>query len=411
MSSPATGHSAPITAAADALFAGGVFDEADTAYARVLAEQPDHLGAILRRSEIALMANRLGDAERGLQRVLERSPRDQAAVTLLAEIHFRRDEFAEAAALLRAHGQGTERAAGFDGEQPYDGLPHPDPIHLDFLATDPLPVVALRLNGGTERAFFIDTGGAELVVDSEAAGEVGLTAAAETTGMFAAGMQAPVRHGRLDLLRLGALELRNVPASIMPIRRFSELFGRTVDGVLGTVVLYHFLAQMDYPGARLVLWPRSPSFLAPFEREVQAGSRLAVPFWLSGDHYIVARGQVNDGPPTALFVDTGLAGGGFTCPQSTVDEARVRLIHEARTESNFPGGAVTIEPLVLDRLRLGRAEERDVHGIFGPFPPSLEHSHGFRIGGLVSHTFFRPYDVVFDFTGMRLLMKRAQAQS
>jgi hypothetical protein len=389
------------------LFVDGAFAEADAAYAHVLALEPDHRDALLRRSEIALMANRLDDAERGLRRVMKQAPGGKTAAALLAEVHFRRDELADAAALLRANGQGAERVAGFDGEPPYEGLPYREPIRLDFLATDPLPLVALRLNGGIERAFFIDTGGAELIVDEEAAGEVGLSAAAESTGMFAAGMQAPIRHGRLDALGLGDLELRNLPVSIMPIRRYSELFGRTVDGVLGTVVLYHFLAQIDYPGARLVLWPKTPASLAPFEREVQEGRRLAVPFWLAGDHYIVARGRVNDGPPTMLFVDSGLAGLGFTCPQSTVDEARVRLIHEARSESTFPGGSVTIIPLVVDRLQLGEAEEREVQGIFGPFPPSLEHSHGFRIAGLVSHTFFKPYDVVFDFTGMRLLMARA----
>ena len=41
-------------------------------------------------------------------------------------------------------------------------------------------------------------------------------------------------------------------------------------------------------------------------------------------------------------------------------------------------------------------------GVAGAFPPSLEHSEGFRIAGLISHAFFRPYAVTFDFDRMRL---------
>jgi hypothetical protein len=406
MGEPSLGKSDPRTGDADALFASGRFAEAETAYAAILAADPAQRHAIRRLGELALLGNRLDGAEQHLQRVVELAPDDREAAELLAESYFRRDNFAAAAALLQAHGLPAQRAAGFGDERPYAGLPSTDPVRLDFLVTDPLPLVALRLNSGVESAFLIDTGGPELIVDTEAAREIGLEAEAESTGTFAAGMTASVLHGKLDALALGSLELRDVPVTISPIRRFSHLFDRTVDGVLGTVVFYHFLAEMDYPGGRLTLWPKTPESAEPFEREVADGTRIAVPFWLAGDHLIVAPGQVNDGPPTLLFVDTGLAGGGFTCPQSTVEEAHVRLIHEAATEAAFPGGTVSITPLVVERLRLGEAEERDVQGLFGPFPPLLEHTHGFRIGGLISHTFFKPYDVVFDFTGMRLLLKR-----
>jgi hypothetical protein len=55
----------------------------------------------------------------------------------------------------------------------------------------------------------------------------------------------------------------------------------------------------------------------------------------------------------------------------------------------------------------GREPEMDAQGLFaGPFP--LENTFGFRIGGLISHGFFRPYAVAFDFNGMRLLLKRQQ---
>jgi hypothetical protein len=56
-------------------------------------------------------------------------------------------------------------------------------------------------------------------------------------------------------------------------------------------------------------------------------------------------------------------------------------------------------------MSLGDAHEKNVQGLFsGPFP--LENRFGFRIGGIVSHGFFRPYALTFDFTGMQLLLSR-----
>jgi hypothetical protein len=57
-------------------------------------------------------------------------------------------------------------------------------------------------------------------------------------------------------------------------------------------------------------------------------------------------------------------------------------------------------------LSLGPLTERNVFSFFGPFPPSLEHSEGFRIASIVSHQFLRPYALTFDFTGMRLFLKK-----
>ena len=68
-------------------------------------------------------------------------------------------------------------------------------------------------------------------------------------------------------------------------------------------------------------------------------------------------------------------------------------------------------PFDLDEIALGAARERNLKGFFGPFPPSLEYAMGFRIGGIISHQFFRPYALTFDFTGMRLFLKKQASLS
>ena len=63
-------------------------------------------------------------------------------------------------------------------------------------------------------------------------------------------------------------------------------------------------------------------------------------------------------------------------------------------------------PFNIDELTLGEAKERDLIGVFGPFPASMELKNGLRIAGLISHQFFRPYAVTFDFDGMKIYLKR-----
>jgi len=60
----------------------------------------------------------------------------------------------------------------------------------------------------------------------------------------------------------------------------------------------------------------------------------------------------------------------------------------------------------VDEISLGDATQRSITGVFGAFPESMTSRFGFRVSGLISHRFFRPYSVTFDFSNMRLLMNR-----
>jgi hypothetical protein len=142
------------------------------------------------------------------------------------------------------------------------------------------------------------------------------------------------------------------------------------------------------------------------EREAKADGQLVVPFWMAGSHYIIAWGRANKSQPMLFFVDTGLGGSGFTCPRSTVEQVGIRLLEERAREGAGAGGKIRVVPFVLDELTLGGASEQRVPGLFGSFPEGLEHAKGFRIAGIISHAFFRPYAVTFDFGNMRLLLRR-----
>jgi hypothetical protein len=275
--------------------------------------------------------------------------------------------------------------------------------------TDPLPVVQVRVNGSEPANFFIDTGGAEVVIDAEFAQEVGAVQFGPETGTFAGGQQAGFHHGRVDSLTIGDFIIKNVPVHLMDVRRFSQpvFGGKRVDGVIGTVLLYHFLASLDYPNGELILRRKTKENLQHFEQDAKRQKCIVVPFWMAGDHYMVAWGTVNKSQRTLFFVDTGLAGGGFTCPESTLKETRIQLQESLASEGVGGGGKVKVVPFAVEELTLGNAKEHNIHGMYvGAFP--LENAFGFRIGGLISHGFFRHYALSLDFERMKYFLKRKE---
>jgi len=169
------------------------------------------------------------------------------------------------------------------------------------------------------------------------------------------------------------------------------------------VLMYHFVSTLDYPGGELVLRRKTDKARAELDSQAQLKGTHIVPFWMSGSHWIVAWGEVNDRERCLLHVDTGLAGGGFTCPESTIKAAGIELSGES-FEGIGGGGPVRVTPFVVDELALGGAKQSRIQGMFTPMPAEVEYARGFRVGGLVSHAFFRPYALTFDFEGMRLLL-------
>jgi len=168
------------------------------------------------------------------------------------------------------------------------------------------------------------------------------------------------------------------------------------------VLLYHFLATLDYPHGELILRRRSAEALQAFETRAQLEKQIVMPFWLASDHMIVARGRVNQAPPALLLVATGFTLG-FTCPESTIDQAALTFDRQG-TIIPATERRANVARFVVNDLYLGDARQQNVAGLAGAFPAGLEYAYGFRIAGLIAHQFFRPYAVTFDFSGMRLFL-------
>ncbi len=393
---------------ADSAFKAAKFAEAEKLYTMVAAKDSKSYWAALRLGQIALLGNRLDQAQKRLARAVELMPEEKSAKSLLGEVYYRRDDFERAAPLFAAAGREakSKKLASFKGRVPYRIEGDAQITRLKFVHTDPLPLVRVRVNANEEVNFLIDTGASEVVVDTEFAKKIGVDDFGVEQGTFGGGLKADTGEGRVDSITLGDFVVKNVPVSMLNTRRFAAAArGKQVDGIIGTVVLYHFLSTIDYTNGELILRRRNKGNLTQFE-DAAASKAIVVPYWMAGDHLMLAWGTVNKSAPVLLFADTGAAGIGFTGPQSVLDEAGIKLSSGSGGTGIGGGGSMKIVPFNLEELSLGGASERDLMGVFGPFPASLELTYGFRIAGLISHQFFRPYSVTFDFDGMRIFLKR-----
>jgi aspartyl protease/tetratricopeptide repeat protein len=404
-------------ASADRHFEAGEFAEAREQYARIVAAHPDDYPAILGLGRVALLSNRLVDAESWLKKASALRPGDSDPKVMLAEVYYRGDDFEKAAAALSGIDVvanslvvsqyptlNVAKLQSFTGQVPYELRGDGQSTRVKFLRTDPLPLVSVRVNGGREVTFFIDTGGSEVALDTAFARELGVPQFGAVQGTFSGGQHAEVHQGRIDSLALGDWTVRNLPVAILPLRQLSQGLGaKQIDGVIGTTLFYHFLATLDFSNGELVLRRKDATSLAQFM--ASAGNSVAVPFWIAGDHFMVGWGRVEALAPSLLFVDTGLDGAGVKLADSVIKRAGIRLEEDKASTGAGGGGTLRIVPYVVHRLSFGDVQETNVAGLYdGPFP--WQTSFGFALAGMVGHDFFKPYAITFDFENMRIFLRK-----
>src|SRR5947199_1641122 len=401
---------------ADRLFQAGQYDSAGKHYSKIVAQNPKDHSAILQLGRIALLSNRLDEAQKWLEKAKTLQPDDTDAKVMLAEVFYRRDDFQKAAASLNGVDVSNNKLIiqqyptlnvakleSFKGQKPYDLQGNGESALLKFVRTEPLPIVNVRVNGGDEVTFFIDTGGSEVALDTDFAKELGVPQFGAVQGTFSGGKHAEVQQGRIESLTLGDWTIKNVPTAMLPLRQLSEGFGvKQIDGIVGTTLFYHFLATIDYPNGELVLRRKNSKSLEELKKS--PGNRVAVPIWMASDHFMVGWGRVETLPPTLLFVDSGLMGAGVKLTESVIKEAGIKLEKNKAEEGAGGGGKLKIVPYTVRHLSFGEIKEENVPGLYdGPFP--WENMFGFHLAGMVGHDFLKPYAVTFDFQNMQIFLQ------
>jgi hypothetical protein len=399
------------------LFQAGKFSDAGKLYSQIVTQNPKEYSATLQLGRIGLLSNRLDDAQKWLEKAIALQPGNADPKVMLAEAFYRRDDFQKAAASLKGVEVSSNKLIreqyptlnvamleSFKGQMPYELKGNGGSTRVKFVKTDPLPLVNVRVNGGKEVTFFIDTGGSEVTLDTEFAKELGVPQFGAVQGTFSGGQHTQVQLGRIESLTIGDWTVKNVPTAMLPLRQLSEGLGvKQINGIIGTTLFYHFLVTMDYPKGELVLRRKDTKSLEEFKAQ-SSGKRVTVPIWMASDHFMVGWGRVETLPPTLLFVDTGLVGAGVKLAESVIKEAGIKLEENKATEGAGGGGTLKIVPYTVHQLSFGDIKEENVPGLYdGPFP--WQYMFGFHLAGMVGHDFFKRYAVTFDFQNMQIFLQ------
>jgi aspartyl protease/tetratricopeptide repeat protein len=402
---------------ANRLFQSGKFADASKLYSQIVAKNPKDYSATLKLGRIGLLSNQLDDAQKWLEKAIPLQPGDADPKVMLAEAFYRRDDFQKAAATLKGVDVSSNKLIinqypalnvakmeSFKGQVPYELQGNGTSTRVKFVKTDPLPVLTVRVNGGKEVTFFIDTGGSEVALDTDFAKELGVPQFGAVQGTFSGGQHTEVQQGRIESLTLGDWTIKNLPAVMLPLRQLSKGFGvKQIDGIIGTTLFYHFLATMDYPHGELVLRRKTAETLEEFKKS--PAKRVATPIWMASDHFMVGWGRVETLPPTLLFVDSGLMGAGVKLAESVIKQAGIKLEEDKAEEGAGGGGKLKIVPYTVHQLSFGEIKEENVPGLYdGPFP--WENMFGFYLAGMIGHDFLKPYAVTFDFQNMQIFLQR-----
>jgi hypothetical protein len=282
---------------------------------------------------------------------------------------------------------------------------------VPFVMTDPVPLLMVEVNR-VPIAVFFDTGADTLIIDPDIAQALDIESTVSAKTPFGGGLEAEFGIGQVASLKLGDVTMRNVPAWILPSKRFSDIYknkGIILGGIVGTAMLRQFLATVDYEHGRFVLRERTISSLESLRESQREKDTVAIPFVLDYPHFMLTRGGLNDQASLTLFVDSGLASDSkFAAPLQTLTYLGIPVPAVQETDSVGGGGGVWKRGFFsVDSIRMGPLVQKPAKGEFGALAPEFYWSREYIQDALISHRFLREYATwTLDFDGMTYIFAR-----
>lgn len=380
----------------DALWATGLFDEADGAYREALDRAPESSRARFGLARSLASKTKLDEALDEARLAAESSPRDPEMHALLGQVYERQGQFEEAAAaferyiallpnanevMARVFLAKVRLLRSFKGRTPLQIDERAgDRVHrVSFKLVNKKIVLRGRLNGAAVE-FVLDTGSERTGISAVAARRAGV---ATVTSTLTAGVGIPTFRalglGRADTLEIGSFRIRNVPVSIRNVGRGTlprwqaESFSPVALGV--SVVV-------DYQRREITLARTLPEGDADFTLPMRV-NRLPM-----------VRGLLNSTHPAYFVVDTG----GELMSISAETARALSMIPTRRIPLRvygmsgldkdaflLPGVDLDFEDIEYRKVGLAVLNLRAASVLLG-----------FQLGGIVGHEFLSDYRVSMD---------------
>ena len=380
----------------DALWANGLFDEADTAYEEALAEAPGSARGRFGRARSLASRSRLDEALDEALAVAAAAPQDAEVQALVGLVYERLHRFEEAAdaydrylALLPKVENGQMLLIGqnkvrllrsFEDRVPVEVQGDPERVHrVSFRLRENKIVMGGRVNR-TPIEFVLDTGAERTGISDATArrARVGSVAATVSAGV------GPIRLRRLELgpadtIEVGSLRIRNVPVSIRTLE--GGQFPQWQAEVFSPLAL-GFSVVVDYERREVLLSRALP--------DGEADHRLPIRM----NRLPLVRGLLNSTHPANFVVDTG----GELISISAETALALAMPPVRRIPLNVVGmSGVDTSAFLLPGVDLDfdTIEYRKVGlAVLNLRAPSV--LLGYRLGGIVGHSFLSDYRVSLD---------------
>ena len=396
---------------ADALWAVGLFEDAEEKFQEALAIQRDNGRALHGLARSLAARNKLNDALTTAQAALNRDPRDAEFHHTVGSVYERMRRYEEAANAyssyinLLPNKDRSAKAAwaraevrflrAFGTRPPVDI----DPASAGKLHTVPFRVlnekiiVKARVNRGPQMDMVLDTGSEQTVISRETAARMGIR---PIVNILSAGVgDLGVRElelTRLDQLEIGSLKVHNVPSIIknpplvgLPTREmesFSPL-------ALGMSVI------IDYDRQELIMGAQLPNETADIELPLRMHRLAMVP------------GQVQGGDASFILDTGGQVISISTDTASGLERGEMRNIPlKVYGASGWDRDAFLMPGVNLNFTN--KIEYRNLSVVvLNLRAPSV--LLGFRLGGIVGYKFLSRYRVAINLDkSIVQLQERAQ---
>jgi predicted aspartyl protease/Flp pilus assembly protein TadD len=393
---------------ADALWASGLFEEAEARYRDVLAISPDLARGHHGMARALAARSKLQEAMDAAQSALRLSPRDLELHHTVGAIYERMHRYEEAAGAfsnyvnLLPNKDHSEKAdwsrseikflRSFGQRVPFEMDPGADEqlYTIDFRVVNDKVVVRAKVNDGSFQDFVVDTGAENTVISRPTAQRLGVQPITYTlsAGVGDVGLRG-LQLARINSLELGPLKLRNIPCLIkdpplrdLPVRESESL----------SPLALGFSMIIDYHTKKITFGKHLPSEPSDIELPLRL-HRLAT-----------VRGTV-DGTHSANFVvDTG--GEVISISRATASalgrpEPTRRIALKVFGSSGWDRDAFLMPGvnLAFDTIRYTNFP---VVVLNLDSPSALL---GFQLGGIVGHKFLSRYRVAIDLERSTLRLK------
>src|SRR5215831_6085309 len=393
---------------ADALWASGLFEEAEARYRDALALAPDLPRGLHGIARSLLARNHLDEAMDQAQAALKLSPRDLEIHHTVGAIYERMHKYEEAAVAygnyvnLLPNKDTSEKAAwsraeirflrSFAQRVPFQADPGSDDMiySVDFRTVNDKVVVTARVNDSRPQDFVVDTGAENTVITELTARRLGVAPITYTlsAGVGETGLRG-LQLARVDSLELGTLKLRNVPVIIKspPLR---DLPTNETESLSPLSLGYSMI--IDYGTKKLMFGKHLPVEPSDMELPLRV-YRLAT-----------VRGLVAKEHQASFVVDTG--GEVISISQATANkmptkEGQRKIALKVYGSSGWDKDAFLMPgvDLSFDKIK------------YTNFPVVVLNLNapsallGFQLGGIVGHKFLSGYRVGIDLVRSVLRLK------